>query len=138
MSISVKAQTKSFAGQSFSRKYAKELLQGVVASRPFGRRRHFRTLLLREFQLCSAKTAALSEQPTRKVFFEVMAGKSVVTFSEAMKRQSILLQQMLQFRSNVRSKATSAAMDKGAPSWFRLRIRARSIGGPSARRSEWR
>src|ERR1700730_16964995 len=75
----IKAQTKSFAGQSFSRKYAKELLQGVVASRPFGRRRHFRTLLLREFQLCSAKTAALSEQPTRKVFFEVMAGKSVVT-----------------------------------------------------------
>jgi len=29
----------------------------------------------------------------------------------------------------------SAAMDKGAPSWFRLRIRARSVGGPSARRS---
>jgi len=28
-----------------------------------------RTLLLREFQLGSAKTAALSEQPTRKVFF---------------------------------------------------------------------
>jgi len=41
MSISVKAQTKSFAGQSFSRKYAKELLQGVVASRPFGRRTPF-------------------------------------------------------------------------------------------------
>jgi hypothetical protein len=121
MSISVKAQTKSFAGQSFSRKYAKELLQGVVASRPFGRRRHSNPPPAR-VPARLRENGSFVRAAYKEGFFEVIAGKSVVTFSEAMKRQSILLQQMLQFRPNVRSKATSAAMHKDAPSWFRLSL----------------